>query len=143
MRKAFESRQRPCWIPSYSLSQRIGTTSLRNCHTTWTAIYYFFLHINSWSAGSVITNRFVFVINMSFLVVVLKSWDLWNFAGVTSFHEIYTVRHLQFKLQTCKKYFICNYCKATYWKWNSMFLGVFGAFLLQTLFKGQQHSSIS
>ena len=43
MRKAFESRQRPCWIPSYSLSQRIGTTSLRNCHTTWTAIVENFL----------------------------------------------------------------------------------------------------
>ena len=50
--------------------------------------------------------------------VVLKSWDLRNFASATSFHKIYTVCHLRSNLQTCKKNFgkkdfECNYCKAT------------------------------
>ena len=41
-----------------------------------------------------------------------------NFASATSFHEIYTVRHLWSNLQTWKKKFGkkdfgCNYCKAT------------------------------
>ena len=53
-----------------------------------------------------------------FWKVILKSWDLRNFASATSFCEIYTVRHLWSNLKTCKKHFgkkdfECNYCKAT------------------------------
>ena len=48
-----------------------------------------------------------------------KSRDLRNFASVTSFHEMYNVRHLWPNLQTWekkfwKKDFECYYCKAIF-----------------------------
>jgi hypothetical protein len=51
--------------------------------------------------------------------VLLKSRDLRNFASVTSFHEMYNLRHLCPNLQTWekifwKKDFECYYCKAIF-----------------------------
>ena len=57
--------------------------------------------------GSVMANCFFFKLAMTgrnmqpryFLKMVLKSWDLRNFASTNSFHEMHTVRHLQCNLQ--------------------------------------------
>ena len=54
------------------------------------------------------------------LKMVLKSWDLRNFAVKTSFYEMYAVRHPWSNLKTCwfvfgkKTLNVCTYYKATF-----------------------------
>ena len=125
--------------------------------TTWTKCYpiltpsspqvnnceHYIIQGPSWQTGFfelAMTDR-----NMQsryFLKMVLKFWDLRNFASTTSFHEMHIVLHLQSNLQTCKLFYGKNILNVTTVNLFSKikiqcFFGVFDANLFQSLIKGK------